>query len=232
MLRIALMIATMLAARAPDPPATQPASPVEAAFNRLASRDPEERQSARFELMGLSRQDLPELRRLVDTHRPLAPGQISALPEIVQHVYLTGEPYQPDSRSGFLGVQLGKSSITLEDESEPADNGVVIVSRMPGFVAFRVLQDGDVILGVKEKPDKPFRTRDDLSECIRQFDAGATVNLEVLRGGKLLIVPLKLGQRPMWAGGFESAQILQQRDERAEAYWQKEFAPLLEEGVS
>ena len=81
-------------------PSTQPAaqfaadSPARTWFAQLASMDDAKRDDARTGLMGLTRDDLPSLRALVDESRPLAAAQVAALHEIVLQLFLSGEPYE------------------------------------------------------------------------------------------------------------------------------------------
>src|SRR5438045_6545092 len=130
-----------------DPPATRPANAIATWFGDLANRDPAVREKARSNLMGLKRDDLRALRNVVKESRPLAPSQAIVLRDVVMHVFLTGEAYAGNRRSGFLGVQL-VSNFPVGDGTEPPEPGVVVVHRMPGVCAVRALQDAAMRLGV------------------------------------------------------------------------------------
>src|SRR2546423_15400731 len=72
-------------------PATRPSLPlasVKRLVNQLASSNYPDRESARIELMGTKRADLPILREAVKQSLPLEPSQLAVLRDIVAQVYL------------------------------------------------------------------------------------------------------------------------------------------------
>jgi len=223
-------------------PTTKPASHIKELFTKLADRDPNVREQARIDLMGLTRSDLPALKEYVRAHRPLAPSQAAALREIVTHVYLAGEPYRTDEDHGFLGVSLSDGTlnglITQQQQAQEADPtsapplGVTVTDRLPGLCAFRMLANGDVIVGIAEHSETPIRTASDLRGLITQARAGEKVTLEVFRGGRLITVPLVLSPRPDGVETIDFIRERQRRDEVSDEYWQQEFAPLVDDGVS
>ncbi|MCS7034763.1 MAG: hypothetical protein NZ561_12340, partial [Phycisphaerae bacterium] len=129
-------------------PAAAADSPVRQWLAELASEEAAVREEARRNMLGMSRQQLLELRQLVAAGEARLPAQQAALAEIVRHVYLATEPYPPapgDDRS-FIGL----SGWRLLDTGRYT--GVTFERRLPGFDAYRALEDGDVILGVEELP--------------------------------------------------------------------------------
>jgi C-terminal processing protease CtpA/Prc len=214
-------------------PATTPSDPISTWFSDLANRDASVREQARLNLMGISRDDLDKLRKLVETRRPLAPGQAMAIREIVDQVYLATEPYEPmEGAPGFLGVPLSTSQVVVDPGDEDSQLGMVVASRIRGFCAFRYLQDGDVILKVE---DHPVRISKDLSDAVSVHHGGDTIQIQVLRGGQKLDVSIKLDARPIWAPqmavAFNTPDILRERQRKADEYWDKYFAPLLDAGL-
>ena len=193
------------------------------AFADLASPDGQVRDDAFTWLMGLNPTDLPALRKLVQQSLPLASEQAMALPQIVMHVYLTGETFDVYPESGFLGIKMGLPE---------SDDGVVVRFRMPGFVGERMLRDGDLILGLMDQPSPQFRKNDDLSTAMASFKAGDTVRLQVLRQGKVLRVTARLDPRPVEAQPGTTNEIIDgfigSRRRMAEQYWVEHFADLLE----
>jgi len=177
-------------------PATQPSDQIATWFAELSNRDPKVREQARIGLMGISRDDLRIVRRLVDKSRPLAPSQATALHEIVAHVFLTSQPYEAVlGRTGFLGVQFeptGFNPIDPNANDEEQQVGVVVIKRMPGFCAYRHLLDGDVIVGAAEAPNQPIRKAADLTQIITSLKGGDTVHLQVLRGGQQIEIAIPL----------------------------------------
>src|SRR4051812_38654450 len=81
---------------------TKPADQIPSWFADLANRDASVREQARVNLMGISRNDLEQLRAIVEKSRPLAPSQAMELRDIVQQVFQATEPYQAaEDRPGF-----------------------------------------------------------------------------------------------------------------------------------
>lgn len=204
-------------------PATQPAKPqlITQSLRGLSAPDPAARARSRDALLGLSRDDLPLLRDAVQQQRQLDPSQASALKDIVIHVFLAGDEYRATAE-GFLGITM----------SRPDHNGgfeVVIDRRMPGFCAFRALQDGDAVLDIEERPLPQPVNQEVFKTMLRQFKAGQTVHLKVLRHGQLVRVPVKLDPRPADSDDLYLQDMLVRRAQESEAYWRKNFAPLLGE---
>jgi hypothetical protein len=196
-------------------------------FADLGSADGEVRDQAMVNLMGLRADDLPALRKLVEESRPLAPQQLVALKQIVIHDFLAGEPYDVKEGEGFLGIHLPG----IAEEAE-----AVVVNRLPGFVGERMLRDGDVILGVVERPEKPIHSGSELTASLSQFSAGQTIHLQILRQGQVVRVPVQLDPKPLDASSQEFRDrmddFLFRRLQRAQEYWDKHFADLVEEMVS
>jgi hypothetical protein len=236
-------------------PATQPVVAIDAADQRQAHvakvtrwwadlnhQDPVIREAARAGLMGLSRMDLPALREIVSESRPLSPTQTVLLREIVSQVFLSGEPYPTEGKYGFLGVRPSEVSMTSQDDvpalgdrgNDPnAIYGVVIVERMPGFCGARGFLDGDVILGIVERPSVPMHEPLEFTNAVKFMGAGETVHFQVLRQGQVIRVAITLDPRPSAAEDVvgKIQELLQLRQKTANEYWEKKFAPLLKEGV-
>jgi hypothetical protein len=251
-----LLLLAPLAGRADVPatmPSTQPAArfapdaPARTWFAQLASIDDAKRDEARTSLMGLTRDDLPALRKLVDESRPLAAAQVAALHEIVLQLYLSGEPYEvdaspvdlaglPTSPGGFLGLVSGSEGYGS------SRLGVPVERRIPGFASFRVLRDGDLILAIIFNPDVPLfalpNVRTSNFEIFKQAIAGVgpnrDVTLEILRQGQRIRVTTQLGARPAIANHPQEQveEYFAQRLQKAENYWQQELLPLLKAGIS
>jgi hypothetical protein len=216
---------------------TRPSDQIASWFSDLANKDAAVREQARVNLMGISRADLQTLRRLVEANRPLAPSQAMALREIVVQVHQSTEPYEPvPDRQGFLGVPLRDVTMVLDGTDDEGQAGVLVTDRIPGFCAYRFLQNGDVIVGITEAADRPIRKGTDLTEIIKICRGGDTIHLEVLRAGQKVTVPIKLNARPTWAvQGLNQIPTYQdeirERQRKADEYWDQTFAPLLESGI-
>jgi hypothetical protein len=207
---------------APPPPAPMP--DLRARLKDLSDPDGAVRDRARQELMAMPASALDAFKQLVADVRPLAPDQRAALKDIVTHVYLSGRTYPSTNRSGFLGVSFDDFQIVRDADEDGPRYGVVVTGRLPGFVGYRVLQDGDVITHVERQP---FASRGDFSQAIQASKAGSPVHLDLIRQGRTLQVELRLDLRPTWAEALNTIQPgSQARQEEADDYWTRNFEPL------
>lgn len=236
-LLIPAMLAAVPTARA-EPPATRPTAaavwPIQRVSRlvaQLADGDATKRQNARTTLMELPRSELPTLRQALKDARPLQPSQQAVLRDIFTHIYLAGDDYTPEEDgSGFLGVRLPSWSRPDERALLSIERGVVVVSRIPGFCAFKMLQDGDVILSLGGAEGE-FTSPEQLIDSVRSFKGGQTIVFSVLRQGQIIKVPITLDRKPTGLNGLSIEEFLSNRAERASEVWEKEFAPLLEDKV-
>ncbi|HEX5242655.1 MAG TPA: PDZ domain-containing protein [Tepidisphaeraceae bacterium] len=218
-------------------PATEPATrPTHLAkdvahwFAELVHPDAATRVQAMTQLMGLDASDLPTLREVVKKNRPLAVAQASVLRQIVTQVFLASETYDVASDQGFLGIFMPPL------ETPDATDGALVSERCPGFVSMQMLHEGDVILSVQLPAKRPVRIHSpgELTSAMTGAKAGNKVQLEVLRQGQIIDVVVRLDPRPAQAEvGIEAMRDFnRQRQDRADAYWDKNFASLLRETVS
>lgn len=208
-------------------------APLRQWLDELAHHDAGVREAARIQLMGMDRDELRMFRDVVANAQPLLPAQAVALREIILQAHAAGEPYDKDHSQGFLGVELRTAQLPGERPEDIQQSGVLIVSRLLGFCGYRMLQEGDIVLGVLDRPNA--RTGDfiDLSTIIRGMEAGTTIHLEVYRRGRIIRVPVTLDARPTDLARFQNLDALRSvRFRRAYDYWRKHFAPLVEQGVS
>ncbi|MBK5970431.1 MULTISPECIES: Do family serine endopeptidase [Thiorhodovibrio] len=96
---------------------------------------------------------------------------------------------------GWLGVQI--QPVTDEVASSlglPDGNGVLVTEVLPdGPAAAAGLRDGDVILRVSGETMADYR---DLTRLIANLDAGSQAQIELMRGGQQLTLPVTIGQMP------------------------------------
>jgi hypothetical protein len=225
---------------APQPPVRQerPDRPELASmrqwFGELDDKDASVREAARRNLMGMRRADLAAFRQLVQESQPLQPSQAAVLRQIVTHVFLSGETYDTTNAEGFLGVKMQETSVRLPaadgaDPFAPAV-GVVIVERMPGFVGARMLVDGDVILGVVERPDVRTLGMYEFQMVVKGVNPGTTIHFQVMRQGQVVRVPVAPDPRPFEAD-VNMQDLVYRRQRKADDYWERVFAPSVKEGV-
>jgi hypothetical protein len=233
-----LLIAAV--ASAADRAATsRPADQLRDWFEQLSHSDPQVREQAKINLMGLKREELGALRQLVEESRPIAPSQEAALHEIVVHVYLSTDPYprlQPPV--GFLGVMLENIGTPWDagDPAKPGDevSGVLVQDCVPGFCGFRYLRPGDLVKGVGADLVVPVTMDTELRQAVQQTGAGKAITLSILRQGKMVRVSFVLDAAPQVAS-FPRAvvqEFVNRRREKAEEYWRNAFGPLGERGWS
>ena len=220
---------------APQPPERPEVVAIRQWFAELADPDAAVRDAARLKLMGMRRQELPAFQKLVQDNLPLMPSQAAVLRQIVMQVYLAGEKYDTTNAEGFLGVKMQETSVRLpaadgSDQFAPAV-GVVIVERMPGFVGARMLLDGDVVLGVTERPDVRTLDVNQFQMVVRQITPGTTVHFQVMRQGQVIRVPVTLDPRPFDPDTFILQDLIRERQRKAEDYWNKSFGQLVKESV-
>jgi hypothetical protein len=214
-------------------PATQPSSVITKSFQQLGDADPQVREQARIDLMGLKRSDLESLRAIVQRARFVSPQQASVLRDVVLHVYLAGQSLElePEGR-GCLGIKMG-DTVNVNDDQDRYPEGVIVRERIPGFCAYRMLCDGDVICGIAESPRLRFTMSEDVSAAISGYHAGDRLNLIVRRGGRIVRVPVTLDPRPVQFGSQLTFDALEQTMlNDADNYWERNFAPLVEPSVS
>jgi S1-C subfamily serine protease len=217
-----LLLVALAAPRALAQATTQP-SRIEQLVSQLADPDAEVREKARVELMDIDSDELPRLRAAVESLRPLAPAQTTALKDIVVHVYARGIDY-PRSHSGFLGIVWEP----LVDPFKERDQ-LVVGRRLPGFCAFRVFCEGDVLLGMASPMEVQFTSQNSVGTAISACRPGSTIELDVLRRGRVVRIEVTLDAKPAGANPLEEAA---RRVFAGEEYWEKHFEPLMREEMT
>jgi hypothetical protein len=199
----------------------------------LDDADASVRDQSRDALMRLTRAELPALRDVAAEFKPLPPMVRDVLKDVVTHVWLTESTYKKEAH-GFLGIlmppQFG------EGAPGAARTAVVIDDRMPGFVGYGALRNGDVIVDIVERPLPQPLDRSIFINVVRGMDAGDTITLKILRDGKVAKVPVTLDARPAQDPrqgplDYEMAvrQLNNDRVKEADRYWSETFDPALAE---
>src|SRR4029434_8333882 len=99
--------------------------------------------------------------------------------------------------------------------------GVLIKETWAGFAGVRFLRVGDVVVGTNG--DQPTRapTVQELRAAVQATPPGQTLELQVLRQGRIMEIPVNVSPRPPWAEDEPSTRLMQSRRvRRAEIYWQ------------
>jgi hypothetical protein len=214
----------------PDDAAT---AEVRKLFAGLADHNAEVREAALTGLLNRPAGDLPRLRKVVATSRPLQPNQSAHLRSIVTHLFLKGQDYLSAGQSGFMGVTLADAVVIPASEpGEGEQTGIVIINRLPGFAGYGALRDGDVIVRVLNFPHQPLRNRETLQQLVLNIPPGEEVRLKILRQGQVMDVAFQLSKRPNIPNDAASNMFLRDREEAADVYWRQKFSPLLAEQIS
>jgi hypothetical protein len=198
-------------------------------FLELEDADPRVRERARERLMGLGREDLKVLMKVVGEFAPLEEQMVGSIKEIVTHVYLSEDQYEKEGK-GFLGIVMPRPGD--EDRMQ-----VVVDGRMPGFGGYAALRDGDVILDVVGQPLPQPLDRDVFIDVIKAMRPESVVKLKVLRQGAVRVVAVKISARPaekaaINAQAYEAKvqELLYRRGEEAEKYWKESFGEVVSGG--
>jgi hypothetical protein len=223
-------------------PATQPADGALAHqlqhwVTQLGSDDPQSRQAALDRLMTLDRQDLPALRAAALAQSPLLPAQVAGLRDAVIQVFLAGDPYDfstdPHFGLGFLGLswQADVLAPLPNDALGALPNGVMVTERIPGFVGYRMLLPGDILVKILREPDEPdieLRGYQQFIDLVRPMRAGDVLRLEVLRHGRQIDLDIPLDHRPLKANVDVTImqQWVNQRVQTAEDFWNEHFSEI------
>lgn len=214
-------------------PTTEPAAAERAEHIRrwvigLMDVDPAVRERSLDELLGMGRDDLPLLKLVLAKLPPLDPEVRQELPGIIEHVYLSEEPFEP-ARKAFLGVRMPREEIGREHDPKVE---IVIESRLPGFDAYRKLRNGDGILDLEESPLPQPPDRNDFIERVKEMRPGRVIHLKVLREGKVISVGVRLGRRPAEINEMAPGtadQFSNDRAAKAQKYIKEEFGQILGE---
>jgi hypothetical protein len=188
---------------------------------QLGSDNPQFRQEALSQLMDMKKQDLPALRAAALGQSPLLPGQIGAIRQAVSQIFLAAERYRvdPEVPGGFLGLHWTAPP-------DPSAEGVVIDERIPGFAAYRLIQPGDVIVQIVDFPAVQLHGNRELVQVVQRMWPGQVLHLKLLRLGRPINVALVLDFLPVELNAGNADSWIQDRNQRAEDYWNREFSVL------
>jgi hypothetical protein len=225
-----LGIAVAALGAAPDAAAmaTQPSRPrqIRQWVIGLMDVNPAVRDQATDELLGMKRVDLPVLKEALTNLGQLDPAVRQTMSQVVTHVYLSEEAYQPGA-NGFLGVRMPtEQNVNKRDPKVQ----IVIESRLAGFDAYRKLRNGDGILDLEERPLEQPPDRDDFIDKIGAMRAGEMVHLKVLREGKVVRVSVQLGRWPAEINQLipgSADEFAKRRQAVADTYIKEQFGSLL-----
>lgn len=216
----------------------QVASALAARLGKIDDPDQRAREAARRDVLSLTTSELPELRaalaELARQHR-LTPGIVRLAYDVTMHAYVREAKLQfldaqpPNVRTGepFLGIMLG-GDMTSSTPGAPA--GVAVRSINPGFVAYEVLEEGDLLIAVRSHRGLERLSHfGNLQMIFQDLAPGDSVEFIIVRGGSVVRAALKLDERPesrlsgeaRWQGAANEAQ------REAAAYWDEQIVPIL-----
>jgi hypothetical protein len=215
-LSLALLVALCPPLRADD------LSHLQSLISQLGSDDPRLRENALGDLMDLKKQDLPTLRSAALSQSPLLPAQVAALRQVVTQIFLASERYRVDPTipGGFMGLHWTNPNL------QPTPDGVPVDELLPGFPAYRLIQPGDVIVQIVGNPPIPLRSTGDLVRAVMNMWPGDILRLRIRHLGQPINVSLVLDFLPIDLNVSNIDSWIQDRDQKAQAYWNQEFSIL------
>ncbi|MDB5328537.1 MAG: hypothetical protein JWM57_4106 [Phycisphaerales bacterium] len=207
---VLVTLACLAAAPATGPgaaPTTQ-RSRIDQWLAQAADAEPAVREAARINLLGLTPDELWLLRDAALANGPLKPAQLEVIREAVIYVRTRAVMLQlPNEGAAVMGVGFG-DGLTIQEalDSQPG-GGVMVLSRLPGFVAARYLIDGDIILGVViDKQTVWFESIKSLQEYVAQLQIGARMTMLIRRGAKVDTVSFPVDAYPFPQGATKGIQ--------------------------
>jgi len=222
-------------------PATRPAATAELLSERLISlndSDPAIREAARRELLALRLEDLPTLLEAV---RLLPEGFRSSsllaltLRDAVVHIHLRDAKARLlASRRAEIGIGRAYLGVTLGGDLWKGEysgrSGAPIRATAPGFVAYEVFEEGDLLIGVRTEDGlERLTTVNDLHAVFQRLAPGDHVEFLVVRGGRILRIPVTVDERladlPGLDEEWDESEATALRE--ADAFWQERFVPIL-----
>lgn len=185
-----------------------PAGPLAA----LQSDEFRVREAAQTELLAWARQEpepaMDELFRVSRTHGDpeVRERSLAVLRELVNDEYLKdGE--------GFLGIMMQEEKALAPGEENPRNVLRVTMVLQDSAAQQAEVKLNDLIAGLDDKVWRDEAALMPFMNHVRQFKPGHRVTLRILRDGKMIDLPVKLGRRPLNADN----QFLGQRKADIEA---------------
>ncbi len=121
----------------------------------------------------------------------------------------------------FLGIRF----MVYRDAPRVAGRhitAIYVAKAVRGFPAGRTLRQGDLILGINGRYFSPHMMPEDFVVLVGRFQAGTRITLNVLRGGHMRKLRLRLAGAPM--GSFAIERLMAYRSELIGRYFAL-FAP-------
>lgn len=194
-------------------------------IQQLSDPDQTKRKAAFDQLLRSKPGDLQLISSIVrqdPVQDKLNPEQWSSLKMAVDHLYLSANPPESSLDESFLGVQMQMNNAF----GDPLSASIRINSRMPGFPAFTVLDDGDEIIEVEGHPVGLLEGG--FGNTVRRWPPGRLLQLTIIRNGQRQAISIRPGPRPL-AADQRGVDWSAERQTLADEYWQKEFAPAAEQ---
>ncbi|NNM86671.1 MAG: PDZ domain-containing protein [Phycisphaerales bacterium] len=172
----------------------KPPAAITGAIAHLASARWRTRHEAQQYLLLHGRAYLPLL--LVALKHAASPEQADRLENISLQFYLS-QKFPSDGPAPFIGIEFMIESVRLElAHHQGSINAACVQELLPGFYAARVLSPGDLIVAVNRHWLTSASEANDFRQFVQSYKPGAFVTLKVLRGGKVLQIPVRLHGMP------------------------------------
>ncbi|MGC8553328.1 MAG: hypothetical protein ACP5O7_10740 [Phycisphaerae bacterium] len=172
----------------------KPPAAITRAIANLASPRWRTRHEAQQYLLLHSRAYLPLL--LAALKHAASTEQADRLENISLQFYLS-QKFPSDGPAPFIGIEFMIEPVRLKlAHHQGSINAACVQALLPGFYAARVLSPGDLIVAVGRHWLTDTSTADDFRQLVQSHKPGAFITLTVLRGGKVLKIPVRLHGMP------------------------------------
>ncbi len=165
------------------------------------------RQAATRRLLGdeaLTQDDLDRLFIASETpeqrHRLLRVARHRVLREMIRDRF--------DDQPGPGSMGLSHQTARIGGPGDDQQVGVMVVTTLPGFPAYALLEPNDVIVGFAGEAITEKATADKFPELIRRHQAGEEVDLTVLRDGAPMLLRFRLGNGQALGEVYNTTELI------------------------
>ena len=176
------------------------------------------------------RQDFDDVHMVAALRGAKTPEMRHRVTQIAMHRYFQRlNPATPGGAgdTGSLGVDIEPRNVIRPDQQPGLKHPAMLIGKTkPGFPAFAMLRPGDLVLSINGKTFPDDLDQTDFIGMIQQHQPGDVMNLEVLRNGNKLAIPVRLDSRQRLERVH--TMILDVLDPSMYAPWQVYFANMLD----
>lgn len=137
---------------------------------------------------------------------------------------LVGDEYLKEGE-GYIGIRMLDETGTIPDDPKPRSL-IRILQVVPDSPAHEAgLKFNDLIAGLGDRVWRDVPASQSFMQTVKEFKPATRITLRIVRDGKLMDVPVKLGRRPLYADNpfLDESQVDLEAAEKAakEAYFRR-----------